>query len=137
MAEPSQKPAYSAPFSAAMPGAFTAAWQKYTPNRRIVKVTAPAEGFLRLSEVYYPAWKVSIDGKQVPVYRADLSWMAVFLPKGDHVVEMDARSLFFGKAALVTFPVLLLLLLYWGVMAAVSVGKRTKTGALSGQLPGK
>ena len=125
MAEPSQKPAAAMPFAALEQGGFTAAWQKYTPNKRMVKVTVPADGFLRLSEVYYPAWKVLIDGKPVPVYRADLSWMAVFITKGEHVVEMDARSLYFGKAALVTFPVALLLLLYWGVLMVL----RRKAGA--------
>jgi hypothetical protein len=113
--QPSLKPAENIPDSAAerLPP-FSAEWLRYSPNNRVVKVTAPQDGFLRIAEVYYPGWKVLIDGKRAPVYRADGAWMAVYLPHGAHKVEITARSPYFGKAALVTFPVLLLLFLYWG-----------------------
>ncbi|MBN2188610.1 MAG: hypothetical protein JW699_04085 [Chitinispirillaceae bacterium] len=112
---PSLKPAESIPDSAAtrLPP-FSAEWLRYTPNIRVVKVTAAQEGFLRIAEVYYPGWKVLIDGKPAQVYRADGAWMAVYLPRGTHKAEIIARSPYFGTAALVTFPVLLLLSLYWG-----------------------
>lgn len=114
---PSLKPQLSTPDSLCtkMP-LFSAAWQRYTPNDRIVKVTAPIDGFLRISEVYYPGWKLSIDGKTVPVYRSDCAWMATFLPKGEHVVEMSAHSLYFAKAAWVSFITIFLLCSYWSLV---------------------
>jgi hypothetical protein len=114
---PSQKPsAYTPDSILAKEPPLSATWQRYSPNDRIVKVTAPQDGFLRISEVYYPAWKVAIDGKSVPVYRADYAWMAVFLPKGEHVVEMRAHSLYFAKGATLSITVTVLLFLYWGTV---------------------
>ena len=88
-------------------------------NDRRADVTAPRDGFLRIAEVYYPGWKVTIDGKSVPVYRADGAWMAVFIPAGSHTVAMSAHSLYFEKAVWVSFPVILLLILYWSVQRHV------------------
>ena len=114
---PSLKPAENFRDSAAMQlPPLSAAWQRYTPNNRIVKVTAPQDGFLRISEVYYPGWNVLIDGKAAPVYRADGAWMAVYLPGGNHSVEMIARSLYFEKAAWVSFVTVLLLFCYWSIV---------------------
>jgi hypothetical protein len=113
-AAPSQRPSANTPDSllAKMPSS-AVFWQRYTPNDRIVKVTVPQDGFLRIAEVYYPAWKVMIDGSPSPVYRSDYAWMAVFVPKGEHVVEMKINSLYLGKALLVSFPMLFALCLYW------------------------
>jgi hypothetical protein len=94
-------------------------WQRYTPNDRVVKVTAPQDGFLRISEVYYPGWKIFIDGHQIPVLRADLAWMAVPVTRGDHTLRMNANSLYFGKAIWITGLMALSLFLYWaGVLVA-------------------
>jgi uncharacterized membrane protein YfhO len=70
-------------------------------------------GFLRISEVYYPGWKILVDGVSVPVYRADLAWMAVAITKGEHTIEMIPQSLYLQKAEIVSYPLMLLLLLYW------------------------
>jgi hypothetical protein len=103
----------------------SAEWQRYTPNDRKVKVTVPLDGILRISEVYYPGWRIFIDGKQVPVMRADLAWMAVPVTKGDHIVQMTIASLFFGKAIWISGVMIALLLLYWAGMLFLA-GKSAK-----------
>jgi hypothetical protein len=128
LSPPSLKPAANIPDSAALQlPPFPVSWQRYTPNDRTVKVTAPRDGFLRISEVFYPGWKVSIDGKPVPVYRSDLAWMAVFLPGGEHLVEMKAHSLYLAKAQMITFPLCAVLFLYW-----CAIGLQRKRKCLSG-----
>lgn len=102
-----------------------AEWQRYTSNDRKVKVTVPDDGFLRISEVYYPGWRIFIDGKRVPVMRADLAWMAVPITKGDHIVQMSISSLFFGKAIWISGVMISLLLIYWVGMFCLA-GKRAK-----------
>jgi hypothetical protein len=136
LAQPAQKPAAVTPDSIAQAASaeFSGTWQRYSPNDRIVKVAAPQDGFMRISEVYYPGWKVSIDGKDAPVYRSDLAWMAVFIQKGNHLVEMKANSLYFGKAKLVTFPIVLLLLAYWSV-ALVIGRKKTSVKVAAAEVP--
>jgi hypothetical protein len=107
-------------------------WEKYTPNYREAAVDAQADGFLRISEVYYPGWKVSIDGKPVKIYRADGAWMAVNLHPGRHIVEMMPHSLYFAKAMRVTFSTLIFLCLF----VLFSIGMRAKRMTrLTGSLP--
>jgi len=45
------------------------------------------EGFLILSDVYYPGWKVYVDGIEEKIYRADYLLRAVHLPPGFHQVR--------------------------------------------------
>ncbi|MDI6752263.1 MAG: YfhO family protein, partial [bacterium] len=61
---------------------------KYEPNRVVIDVSAPADGFLFLSDTYYPGWRASIDGKKAKIYRANYCFRAVKIPKGDHLIEM-------------------------------------------------
>ena len=77
-------------------------WQRYSPNQRIAAVTMPADGFLRISEVYYPGWRIKVDGSPVKYYRSDMTWMAVPLKAGSYVITMEPRSLYLEYALLVT-----------------------------------
>lgn len=122
--EPRERPAVPAD-SLSNKGA-SVQWRTYTPNYRKVNVSSSADGFLRISEVYYPGWKICIDGKPVKVYRSDLAWMAVNFPKGSHTVEMFPQSLYFNKAAMVSFPMMILLGIYWIGLGVVRFGKRKK-----------
>jgi hypothetical protein len=77
-------------------------WKKYTTNERIANITMPADGFLRISEVYYPGWRIKANGEDVKYYRSDMAWMAVPLKAGDYEVVMTPKSLYLGDAAWVT-----------------------------------
>jgi hypothetical protein len=124
--EPLEKPAgAAAPAAGAQGRLLSVTWPSYTPNYRKAEVEAGSDGFLRISEVYYPGWKVCIDGKPVKIYRADGAWMAVNLHQGRHVVEMMPRSLYFPKALRVTSAVALLLCVY--VLFLLVFGRRKKT----------
>ena len=102
-------------------------WERYTPNYRKVAVTAPGDGFLRVSEVYYPGWEIRVDSKKVDVYRADLSWMAVPITKGEHLIEMIPHSIDFGKIASVSFSLIGLIFLYWAVIFVQRLVIRKRT----------
>ena len=122
-AEPAQKPA-------AVDSSFVAQtsvqWKAYTPNYRKAEVSVNADGFLRISEVYYPGWEIRIDGKPAKIYRADLAWMAVNITKGSHTVEMLPHSLYLKKAEIVSYPLMILFGIYWIGIAAVRL-RRKKT----------
>ena len=81
-------------------------WQKYTPNYRKASIEVDRDGFLRIAEVWYPAWEIRIDGKPVKIYRSDFAWMATSVSKGSHVVEMLPHSEFLGTASMVSLPVM-------------------------------
>jgi hypothetical protein len=52
-----------------------------------VEVEAAANGFLFLSDTYYPDWQAYVDGARTDIYRADHSFRAVPVTRGPHLVE--------------------------------------------------
>lgn len=102
----------------------TVVWDTYSPNYRKTVVSTDREGFLRISEVFYPGWKVTVDGKPARVYRADVAWMAVRIGKGEHTVEMRPKSLYLRKASFVSAPVILSMVVYWCVLGLLAAARR-------------
>jgi hypothetical protein len=122
--EPDTKPAIVAD-SGDVP--FIAAWEKYSPNKRIVMINASSQGFLRISESYYPGWKISVDGRDVKIYKADGTFMAIEIPPGKHRVEMNINSLYFDQVKWISISITLLLLCFWMVVGVLRL-KRTGAG---------
>ena len=54
----------------------------------VIDVKTPNDGFVFLSDTYYPGWKATIDGKKTRLYRANYCFRAVKVEKGDHLIEM-------------------------------------------------
>lgn len=63
-----------------------------------VRATLSQPGFLILSENFYPAWKAYVDGQEREIYRADYTFRAVFLEKGDHRVRFVYDSPYWKSA---------------------------------------
>lgn len=50
-----------------------------------------SDGFLVLTDTYYPTWHAVIDGKETSIYRTDYTFRGIFVPAGrHHVVFYDA-----------------------------------------------
>ena len=58
----------------------------FAPNKIILTTSAATDMLLFLSDNYYPGWKVSIDGENDKIYRADYSFRAVPVTQGKHQV---------------------------------------------------
>ncbi len=58
----------------------------YRDNSVVVTTSNTHEGFLVLTETYYPTWSVLIDGKQGTIVRADYNFRGVIIPAGEHRV---------------------------------------------------
>ena len=100
-------------------------WKKYTPNKRIAAVTMPDDGFLRISEVYYPGWHIKANGIPVKYYRSDAAWMTVPLKAGNYEIVMEPKSLYIGFASKVSA---LFTLIIAGILAYGFVrGRRVKS----------
>lgn len=55
-------------------------------------VSAPAEGVLVLSELWFPHWRVEVDGKPADLLRADFAFRGVRLAAGTHTVAFSYHS---------------------------------------------
>jgi hypothetical protein len=51
-------------------------------------LSAEGDGFLVLSDVWYPGWKARVDGMDTPILRANYLFRAVPVSNGEHTVEM-------------------------------------------------
>jgi len=58
----------------------------YQENQVKISASADTNTLLVLTDAYYPGWKVYVDGKQTPIYRANYAFRAIYLPSGDHQV---------------------------------------------------
>ena len=61
----------------------------YDLNKITISVETDKNGILVLSEVFYPAWKVYVDGVEKPILRCDYSLRGVAVEKGKHVVKFS------------------------------------------------
>lgn len=59
----------------------------YEPNAVAVEVTLPQDGYLVLSDSYYPGWNAYVDGERAEVLRAYHTFRAVHLRPGRHLVQ--------------------------------------------------
>jgi len=82
----------------------------YSPNEITVGTRSDEDGFLVLSEVFYPGWKVYVDGKEKELLRADYLFRALHLEAGDHTVRFVFRPSSFRAGAAITFATLALIL---------------------------
>jgi hypothetical protein len=72
-------------------------------NRLTLRVKTGEDGFLVLSDTYYPGWKVYADGEKKKIYRANYTFRAVPLHTGTHQVEFVYDPLSFKAGAMITF----------------------------------
>jgi hypothetical protein len=56
-------------------------------NRLRVQVNAAEQGLLVLTDTWYPGWQARVDGRPAPLYRADVTFRAVPVPRGEHEVD--------------------------------------------------
>lgn len=60
--------------------------EAYRQGEVVVEAEADAGGFLVLHDAWHPWWRAELDGRPVPILRADLLFRAVVLPPGRHRV---------------------------------------------------
>jgi hypothetical protein len=73
----------------AAPGAARLA--SYGPERVEVRSRARRPSLLVLTDVHYPGWKATVDGRDVPVERVNYLLRGVRVPAGVHTVEFAYR----------------------------------------------
>lgn len=59
---------------------------EYSANKVIIETENTGDGFLFLGDVYYPIWKVSIDGRKSKIYKTNFSFRGIFVPPGNHKI---------------------------------------------------
>jgi uncharacterized membrane protein YfhO len=66
---------------------------RYEPERVAIDATSRGPGLLVLSDLHYPGWKATVDGREVDVKRVDYLLRGVPLADGEHRVEFTYEPL--------------------------------------------
>lgn len=66
--------------------AATAQFEKYEDQEVIIKTQSSVDGFLFLSDAYFPGWKAYVDGQEKKIYLANYAFRAVEVSQGEHEV---------------------------------------------------
>lgn len=88
---------------------------EYKEQESKLKVVTPENGFLFVSDTWYPGWKAFVDNKEVKIHKANYAFRAVSVPAGEHEVRFIYKpdSFYTGiKLSGVSFITLLLLPLF-------------------------
>jgi hypothetical protein len=75
-------------------------------QRVTVRTSSPAVAFLVLSDVFYPGWQATIDGKPTKIFQTNYVQRGVQVPAGDHVVEYRFTPISFKLGAGITLGAL-------------------------------
>jgi hypothetical protein len=86
---------------------------KYSPNEVQLQVNTPNDGYLFVSDVYYPGWKVFVDDRNDKIYKANLAFRAVYLKKGQHIVRFIYSPFTFKLGTLISILSLILTIVFF------------------------
>jgi hypothetical protein len=110
-------------FKPAMPvGVGTISQTSRTPNKLVYDATiSGGNALVVFSEVYYKqGWKGFVDGKEVPVNRANYILRAMEVPEGKHTVELVFKPESYGRTSgLMAVSSGLILLVFVGGLVAI------------------
>jgi hypothetical protein len=96
---------------------------RYEPNVVEIEVDSEAEGYLFLSDPYYPGWRAEVDGEPATILRANYAFRAVAVPAGSHRVTMAFRpGTWYAGLGISVFTAAVLLIL--GVWVVLRRGRR-------------
>jgi len=90
----------------------------YSQNAMELTVQTPEPAILFLSEVYYPAFKATVNGKSKQILRANMALRAVVVPSGTSTVRVAYHSPYF------TWGLILSLVSLGAVMVWILIGRK-------------
>ncbi|MCX7920089.1 MAG: YfhO family protein [bacterium] len=91
--------------------------ETYTPNRIEVSVSNNSTGLLVLSELAYPGWQVTVDGKKKAMVVYEEIFRAVELEPGKHQIQFRYQPLSFRLGKLVS----LISFLAWSMVLLIKL----------------
>jgi hypothetical protein len=104
----------------------TVQWVEREVDRFTLRVSADRPGLLVVLDNWYPAWRATVGGREVPVLRANHAFRAVPVAAGEQVVTFEYTPAALRTGALISLAVLTLLL---GIVATDALRGRRRTMA--------
>jgi uncharacterized membrane protein YfhO len=86
---------------------WAASVRSYGNNAITLDVETRHDGLLILSEIFYPGWKATVDGRETRIYRTDYNLRGLFVDRGRHEVSLTFSPSSFTNGGLITVTALL------------------------------
>ncbi|MEI8175833.1 MAG: hypothetical protein WCG78_03090 [Candidatus Omnitrophota bacterium] len=99
-----------------------------TPTKAVLEATCTAPGYLVVSEVWFPAWEASVDGKKEELRKAYGTFWAVALEKGVHRVTFTFNDRFARAGKIISLISLIAALCAWYVFRGSGSKKENNEG---------
>lgn len=105
---------------------------KYGPQRVELLASLDRPGLVILADTYYPGWRLTIDGKPAPIYRANRMMRGAAVPAGEHTLVYTYEPGSFRIGAIVSLVgAIVVLILTWSFPSRSST---MRTAATSDQV---
>jgi hypothetical protein len=88
-------------------------------NSILAGVNSEQPGYLVIANVWYPGWRAHVDGEAAALLRANYLFQGVFVPSGEHVVEISYHAEWFFRGALLSG-------IGWAVLVGLALILRSK-----------
>ena len=90
----------------------------FNSNQINMNVTATEDGYVFFGDGFHKHWKSFVDGKKQPLYKTNINFKSVFVPKGKHnvIFQFDPKPFKYAAIAstIVQFSAFLFILLaFW------------------------
>ncbi|MDD7080323.1 MAG: YfhO family protein [Prevotella sp.] len=89
--------------------------QQYAPNDLKYTIESAKGGLVVFSEIYYPGWTVTIDGKPAELGRVNYVLRALKVPAGKHEVQMTFRPASITTTNTIAYVALLLVVALFAI----------------------
>lgn len=70
-----------------LPAEYKVNMAEYSSNRIRFTVDTSRDGYVIVSNTWYPGWRCSVDGKEAEIMKANYIMWSVWIPQGSHEVE--------------------------------------------------
>lgn len=106
--------------------------KEYLPNNLTYVSHSKVEKLGVFSEIYYPhGWKATIDGKEVPIYRADYILRALKIPAGKHTINFCFNPPVIQKGKYITLATFIFFVIISSFLLIYDYKKRNKSADIS------
>lgn len=85
-------------------------WLERQPDEFRLRVAPDRAAMLVVLDNWFPAWKAFVDGREVPVHRANYTFRAIAVPAGEHTVTFSYEPTELRSGAAISLVLLGLLL---------------------------
>jgi hypothetical protein len=99
----------------------------YEPEQVVIETEGDREGWLVLTDAWYPGWRATVDGAPADIARADVLFRAVPVPAGRHRVEFVYDPVLFQAGLVISLTVAAVCVALWLRPSSISfLASRTR-----------